>query len=303
LGYLPFAQSGRLMLFHLISRLYLCRKAEIVSADRTARIGRNTHDKELILTLLLTLFRAVSLQTRHRTRHSLPPWIMQSFDHQRFWREPAMTSSRTVLIEPNRLFREGLKHLLAGTHYAVEMEFSTTELALEHKDGAMVSGLVITGEVGTEAGDLHRLRDVYPNALIVVLANDLTVETLREAMNAGADGFLMKDVSPEALLQSLELVMLGEKVYPTNLASMLLNLTSAPTPLNSIRGLSPREQEILQALVTGASNKLIAIRLGIAEATVKVHLKTLLRKIDVNNRTQAAIWAMNNGFSTKADVA
>jgi hypothetical protein len=62
LGYLPFAQSGRLMLFHLISRLYLCRKAEIVSADRTARIRRNTHDKELILGLLKTLFRAVSLQ-------------------------------------------------------------------------------------------------------------------------------------------------------------------------------------------------------------------------------------------------
>ena len=64
----------------------------------------------------------------------------------------------------------------------------------------------------------------------------------------------------------------------------------------------PREQEILQALVTGASNKLIAIKLGITEATVKVHLKTLLRKIDVNNRTQAAIWAMNNGFSAEGAV-
>jgi len=167
----------------------------------------------------------------------------------------------------------------------------------------MVSGLVITGEVSTEAGDLHRLRDIYPDARIVVLASDMTVEALREAMSAGADGFLMKEVSPEALLQSLELVMLGEKVFPTNLAAMLLDLTSAPTPLNSIRGLSSREREILQLLMTGASNKLIAIRLGIAEATVKVHLKTLLRKIDVNNRTQAAIWAMNNGFSTKADVA
>jgi hypothetical protein len=62
LGYLPFAQSGRQLLFHLISRLYLCRKAEIVSADRTARIGQNMHDKKLILSLLTALFRAVSLQ-------------------------------------------------------------------------------------------------------------------------------------------------------------------------------------------------------------------------------------------------
>jgi two-component system, NarL family, nitrate/nitrite response regulator NarL len=86
-------------------------------------------------------------------------------------------------------------------------------------------------------------------------------------------------------------------VFPTNLASMLLDLNCTTSPLNSVHGLPPREQEILQTLVTGASNKMIANRLGITEATVKVHLKTLLRKIDVNNRTQAAIWAMNNGFN------
>jgi two-component system nitrate/nitrite response regulator NarL len=139
---------------------------------------------------------------------------------------------------------------------------------------------------------------MFPTARIVVLADDLSVEALRAAMGGGADGFLSKSVAPEALIQSLQLVTLGEKVFPTNLATMLLDM-NVPGPQHSIRGLSPREQEILQALVTGASNKLIAIRLGITEATVKVHLKTLLRKIDVNNRTQAAIWAMNNGFSAQ----
>jgi two-component system, NarL family, nitrate/nitrite response regulator NarL len=203
-----------------------------------------------------------------------------------------MTATRTILIEANRLFRQGLKHLLADTRFAVEAEFSTTGQAV---DGAVASGLVIIGE----AGDLQQLRGAYPEARIVVLANDFAVDALRDAMNAGADGYLMKDVSPEALIQSLELVMMGEKVFPTNLASMLLSFDSTPPTLKSIRGLSPREQEILQALVTGSSNKLIAIRLGITEATVKVHLKTLLRKIDVNNRTQAAIWAMNNGFTAE----
>ncbi|MGF7213836.1 two-component system nitrate/nitrite response regulator NarL [Skermanella aerolata] len=202
-----------------------------------------------------------------------------------------MTLSRTILIEANRLFRQGLKHLLADTRFAVEAEFSTTGQAV---DGAVASGLVIAGE----AGDLQQLRSAYPDARIVVLASDFAVDALRDAMNAGADGYLMKDVSPEALLQSLELVMMGEKVFPTNLASMLLDM-SALAPQQPIRGLSPREQEILQALVTGSSNKLIAIKLSITEATVKVHLKTLLRKIDVNNRTQAAIWAMNNGFTAE----
>jgi two-component system nitrate/nitrite response regulator NarL len=211
-----------------------------------------------------------------------------------------MSSSRTILIEPNRLFRQGLKHLLAGTRFEVEAEFGTMEQAV---DGAIASGLVIIGEVSKEPGKLHKLRDAYPDARIVVLAIDLTVDALREAMNTGADGFLMKDVSLEALIQSLELIMMGERVYPSSLASMLLDINNAPLPLNSNRGLSPREREILQALVTGASNKMIANELGITEATVKVHLKTLLRKIDVSNRTQAAIWAMNNGFSADGELA
>jgi two-component system nitrate/nitrite response regulator NarL len=219
-----------------------------------------------------------------------------------------MTSSRTILIESNQLFRQGLKHLLADTRFAVEVEFGTIEQAvtnteLANTEDAAAFGLVIMGHAGKETGDLNLLREAYPNARIVVLASDLTVDDLRSALNSGADGFLMKDVSPEALIQSLQLIMLGEKVFPTNLAAMLLNLNNTPSPMTSLRGLSPREQEILQSLVTGASNKLIAIRLGITEATVKVHLKTLLRKIDVNNRTQAAIWAMNNGFTASDATA
>ncbi|QQP90679.1 response regulator transcription factor [Skermanella sp. TT6] len=209
-----------------------------------------------------------------------------------------MTTSRTFLIEPNRLFRQGLRHLLSGTRFEAGAEFDTVKLALEAGDAGFTPDLIISGQpVGDEA-DLRTLREVFPATRILVLADDMSVDVLRTAMGAGADGFLSKNVSPEALIQSLQLIMLGEKVFPTNLAAMLLDI-SAPSPQNSIRGLSPREQEILQLLVTGASNKMIAIRLGITEATVKVHLKTLLRKIDVNNRTQAAIWAMNNGFSAE----
>jgi two-component system nitrate/nitrite response regulator NarL len=207
-----------------------------------------------------------------------------------------MTSSQTLLIEPTRLFRQGLKHLLAGTCFVVGAEFNTIALALEAGETAGTPDLVISGQPVKDEAELRALREVFPTARIVVLADDLSVDVLRAAMGGGADGFLIKTVSPEALIQSLQLVMLGEKVFPTNLAAMLLDM-NAVSPPHSIRGLSPREHEILQALVTGASNKMIANKLGITEATVKVHLKTLLRKIDVNNRTQAAIWAINNGFT------
>ena len=199
----------------------------------------------------------------------------------------------TARIEPNRLFRDGLRYLLAGTRFAVAAEFATVEQALAH--GGAAPGLLITGQATPKAGELRGLRETYPAARIVVLADHLTLEALHDALGAGVDGFLVKTVSPEALVQSLRLVLMGEKVFPTHLAALLTQV-DAPVPRGPLRGLSPREQEILLALVTGASNKLIANRLGITEATVKVHLKALLRKLEVTNRTQAAIWAMNHGL-------
>jgi len=208
-----------------------------------------------------------------------------------------MTHYNTMLIEPNRLFREGIKHLLSESAFRVDEEFASIEAALEHRQSTDEPELVIVDDVGGESGELQKLRSRFEKARIVVLASELSADRLKAAMTAGSDGYLMKDVSPEALIQSLQLVMIGEKVFPTNLASLLLTQMNPPTPTGSWRGLSQREREILQFLVMGASNKMIANRLEITEATVKVHLKTLLRKIDVSNRTQAAIWAMNHGIT------
>ena len=208
----------------------------------------------------------------------------------------------TTLVEANRLFRDGLRYLLVGTRFAVAAEFSTVEHALAHADAGAAPGLLVVSQAEPVPGDLEQLRQACPAARLVVLADRVTIDGLRDALAAGIDGLLAKAVSPEALVQSLQLVLLGEKVYPTNLAALLTEV-GAPLPQASLRGLSPREQEILQLLVTGASNKLIAIRLGIAEATVKVHLKTLLRKLEVNNRTQAAIWAMNHGLGVRDTAA
>src|SRR6187402_2571957 len=129
---------------------------------------------------------------------------MPSFDYQRLRKEFTMISPRTVLIEANGLFRQGLKHLLADSCFAVMAEFGTIKQALT---GVLGCGLVIVGDARQAAGDLHRLQGAYPNAHVVVLASEISVDALREVMNTGADGFLMKDVSPEALIQSLELVM------------------------------------------------------------------------------------------------
>ncbi len=96
---------------------------------------------------------------------------------------------------------------------------------------------------------------------------------------------------------------MGEKVFPTHLAQLLVSsrgdeLGQDVPPRR--KGLSQREVQILRCLLNGNSNKMIANHLNITEATVKVHLKSLLRKINASNRTQAAIWALNNGIGDQA---
>src|SRR3546814_70355 len=125
--------------------------------------------------------------------------------------------------------------------------------------------------------------------------------TLAACLHAGAAAFLLKDISLEALIHSLKLAMLGQKVMPTELAMALINGATGMQPAGgrSIAdyGLSDREMEILRCLVNGDANKVIANRLDITEATVKVHMKSLLRKITAATRTQAAIWALNQGLA------
>jgi two-component system nitrate/nitrite response regulator NarL len=146
---------------------------------------------------------------------------------------------------------------------------------------------------------LNRLRQLHPGCRAVVLASRATQTHFTACLAAGADGYLLTEVSPDVLLEALRLVMLGEKVFPTVLATWLLEQRrQAPPAPTSVtvggKSLSPRELEILTQLAAGETNKRIANRLQIADATVKLHLRKLLRKIGATNRTQAAIWAHNH---------
>jgi len=132
---------------------------------------------------------------------------------------------------------------------------------------------------------------------IVVLANDQECRGLYQDQIAALSGILTYDLSGEAFVRALRLVCLGERVFPRELTLRSKPETSVyetSPPRSDVDRLSPREREILSHLVEGHSNKGIARVLGITEATVKVHLKNLLRKIRVDNRTQAAIWALSH---------
>jgi two-component system nitrate/nitrite response regulator NarL len=150
------------------------------------------------------------------------------------------------------------------------------------------------------------LKAQYPSARVVVFADHLDPVTMMRALQAGVNGLCSTRMERDALLKALELVMLGETFIASALVLTMLDetsqahesrqaITSAVTPTNDTaarhHNLSGREVEILKQLMEGESNKVIAKKLGIAEATIKVHVKTILRKVRAQNRTQAALWA------------
>jgi two-component system, NarL family, nitrate/nitrite response regulator NarL len=148
---------------------------------------------------------------------------------------------------------------------------------------------------------IGQIRAAAPLTRIVVLTETIRVGRLSEALSAGVDGYLLKNMSADALHQSLQLVLLGEKVFPTDLARLLtsdwmMGRNDAAQGEHA-NGLSHREMQILGDLLSGAQNKQIARDLQICEGTVKVHLKAILKKLGVQNRTQAAIWAVSQGMT------
>ena len=157
------------------------------------------------------------------------------------------------------------------------------------------------------------VRALLPDARVTMMADTFDAAQLRQCFTAGADGYLLKDMSAESLRASLALVLLGEKLLPSSLAELLSRnsngsdpaaLSAIPIHDRAVTGtLSDRELDIMRCLVDGDSNKRIANRLQIAEATVKVHLKSILRKTRAANRTQAAIWAFQRGVAGMAAAA
>ena len=144
------------------------------------------------------------------------------------------------------------------------------------------------------------LRAAHEDLRIVVLANELSLPDMARLLRAGADGYLVNELSAEAFSLSLLLVMKGEKVLPSTLASMLASDCHSGNGalIKAQKNLTEREKQILQCLLNAYSNKHIARALNISEGTVKVHLKSLMKKISAGNRTQAALWARNNGIDS-----
>jgi two-component system, NarL family, nitrate/nitrite response regulator NarL len=206
-----------------------------------------------------------------------------------------MKTISICLIDPSRLVRESIAMVLEQDFAVTATLQSINDLTKDHRADIYL----IDAAIANEEGAIRRIVSMIPDARVVVFSSTYTTQQIITAVEAGAHGCLSRSISPEALSQSLRLVMLDQKVFPSDMVQRAFSSSAVganATDMSRERPLTTREVQILQGLLNGDQNKQIAQALGITEATVKVHLKALLRKIKVANRTQAAIWAASNGI-------
>jgi two-component system, NarL family, nitrate/nitrite response regulator NarL len=233
-----------------------------------------------------------------------------------------MSSIVCVIVHPSRIVREGLTRILSNSPFEPACTASSVDDVPSSIAGAGEQVLVLIGvREENVAEDLSAAKASFPDAHVVVVGDANQRDLVTAALAMGATSFVDENIPTSTLIKELELVVEGEPVISVLIVRRLLGRASSPPSEEVVATgafdelqpaetqgqaeqeqksqLSGREAAILSALVQGASNKMIACQLKITEATVKVHVKAILRKIRVRNRTQAAIWALKCQSSPK----
>ena len=203
------------------------------------------------------------------------------------------------LVDDHPMLRQGVAQLIElEDGLSVIGEAGTGEEALQGAvalDPDMILlDLNMKGMGGIET--LAALREQGVTACIMVFTVSDLHDDVIAALRAGADGYLLKDTEPEELLRSIKLASQGQPVFSPQLARILAAGVRNPArdPSLQLAQLTGREVQILQCVAQGKTNKNIARELAIADSTVKVHVKNLLRKIGLRSRVEAAVWVLEN---------
>lgn len=215
----------------------------------------------------------------------------------------AIMYQNLCLISPSDISREGLSSILRNEGFTIVGSFhSVSELRVESRHDPVV--VVIDDHTSAPLTEIiEQALASLPSSIVVVLAERFDLKVMIDCFDAGAQGYIIKSTRAEPMIAALRLAAVGERVLPPDLVDVfdrqakvsLPNLEMASGPADA--RLSQREDDVLCCLMAGYPNKVIARKLEVCEATVKVHVKAILRKLSVSNRTQAAIWASSHGYS------
>jgi two-component system nitrate/nitrite response regulator NarL len=214
---------------------------------------------------------------------------------------------RVLLIDDHALVRKGMEELLRSRGVDVVASAGSGQegirVAQELKPDIILLDIKMPEMNGIET--LTRLRATGIQTPVLMLTMSREDSDLHAALKGGAQGYLLKDMEPEDLVPALEVAVSGGNVVAKEMADTLARLVRgqvkeeprpSPAPLAE---LTPREHEILRHLAEGQSNKMIARALDITDGTVKLHVKSILRKLGVRSRVEAAVLAVEYGLGRK----
>lgn len=211
---------------------------------------------------------------------------------------------RVLLVDDHKLFRSGVRALLAR-----QPDIEVVGEAADGLDGVqqartLIPDLVLLdlhmpGMSGSEA--LRALVEELPQTRVLMLTVSEDAEDLLDTLRAGAAGYLLKNIDADYFVDSIRRAAAGESVVSPEMTGKLVAglKPRPPAAVADHDSLSAREREILGKLARGASNKELARELDLAESTVKIHVQNILRKLKLNSRVQAAVYAVEQGLVEK----
>ena len=206
---------------------------------------------------------------------------------------------RVILIDDHALFRIGLRELLERRGIEVIDAIGDCEVGIQvvmqTQPDIVLLAMRMPQMNGVEV--LRELKQQQQSLCIAMLTTSREEKDVIESLQGGAQGYLLKDMEPDDLITALNEILLGKTIVAPELTSVLARAVQGDAAIEEqaddvFSELTPRESEILCHLAEGQSNKVIANHLGISDGTVKLHVKAILRKLNVNSRVEAAVIAV-----------
>ncbi len=215
---------------------------------------------------------------------------------------------KVLIVDDHALFRAGLQSLLErrGIEVITASDGQRGIIrALKEKPDVVLLDLRMPDLCGVEV--LRQLRAKLFDQPVVILTTSENDKDVADSLRAGASGYLLKNMDPDQLVAVLSDIVKGRTVVDPSLAALLADLvkqgtSDAEQPATPFEKLTARELEILCHLAEGQSNKVIARHLDISDGTVKLHVKAILRKLDVHSRVEAAVMAVEHGIRYRPDA-
>ncbi|MPY07607.1 two-component system response regulator NarL [Moraxella catarrhalis] len=209
----------------------------------------------------------------------------------------AANPARLLLVDDHPMLRRGLADLLSlekDVQVIAEANHGVEALDILNQEIVDLVILDHTMPILNGIETLKKIRELGIQTKVLLFTVSDNSKDVQDALHLGVDGYLLKDMEPEQIITDIRKILRGELVISPSLAPILAQAMRKPVKTDSSHELTEREIQVAKMIAQGMSNKMIGNKLGIAESTVKVHVKHILGKIDLRTRVEIAVWAVGH---------